>query len=434
MLNLKTFHHELVQICPDFLHQKFLLAVSGGADSMVLLQLFRAANLQFEVAHVNYNLRGVDSSADQDLVETVCKKNLIPFHLYTVSEKDNKPKNSIQEWARNVRYVFFNSIKKDRNLPYTVTAHHLNDQLETFLINLSKASGINGVSGIPANENQILRPLLNFSKEAIYDFAKSNTVKFREDLSNKKNDYLRNQIRNEVVPKLLDMNDHFLQNFEKSISYLNQTKDFVAQQLLKIEKETITKKDSYFMVSKEKLFELSDFEQFEILKKFGFGSMEEIAKMKKAEVGRKFISSEFELVIDRAFLIITELENSKIERNETILAISDQHTIMIPQTIQAEILSLGALDWKIDPTKIQFPLRVRLKKEGDVFYPTGMVGKKKISKFFKDEKISILVQQQIWILCDAKDEILGVLPFRQDRRFIVKNESSFLHLSLSSDF
>src|SRR5690606_8668128 len=134
---------------------------------------------------------------------------------------------------------------------FLVTAHHLNDQLETFLINLSKAAGINGLSGIPTNDNGILRPYLSFSKEEIYNYAKENNIDFREDLSNKKNDYLRNKIRNEIVPKLLETNDHFLENFKKSSSYLNQTKDFVQQQIQIIEKEISAFNKEHIIISKD---------------------------------------------------------------------------------------------------------------------------------------------------------------------------------------
>ena len=237
MLNTKTFQQSLQKLQTDYKKAKFLLAVSGGVDSMVLLDLFKGAALNFEVAHINYKLRGEDSDEDQKLVEGFCRQNQIPFHLYQVSEKDNKPKNSIQEWARNIRYQFFRKIQQEKNLDFLVTAHHLNDQLETFIINLSKASGIKGLSGIPANENKILRPLLSFTKEEIYAYAKKNKIKFREDLSNQKNDYLRNKIRNQIVPKLLEVNENFLENFGKSILHLNQTKSFVEEKISEIEKD-----------------------------------------------------------------------------------------------------------------------------------------------------------------------------------------------------
>ncbi len=145
--------------------EKFLLAVSGGADSMVLAELFLNAELPFEVAHVNYHLRGEDSNKDQELVENFCSRHHIVFHLYDVSEKDNKPENSIELWAREIRYRFFFGILEQQKLDFIVMGHHLNDQLETFIINLSKASGITGLSGIPENSNKIIRPLLHITKK-----------------------------------------------------------------------------------------------------------------------------------------------------------------------------------------------------------------------------------------------------------------------------
>ncbi|PZU13091.1 MAG: tRNA lysidine(34) synthetase TilS, partial [Chryseobacterium sp.] len=155
----------------------YLLAVSGGVDSMVLAHLFnqlRDSGFEFQVAHINYHLRGEDSNLDQKVVYEFCKSNHIKLHVYDVSEKDQKPQNSIQLWARELRYSFFKKIQQKENLEFLVTAHHLNDQLETFIINLSKAAGINGLSGIPSNENNILRPLLHFTKEEIYEYAKEN--------------------------------------------------------------------------------------------------------------------------------------------------------------------------------------------------------------------------------------------------------------------
>lgn len=426
MLNPKTFQHCLAGLYAGYRNANFLLAISGGADSMVLLHLFKSSDLQFEVAHINYKLRGVDSDADQKIVEEFCKKNNIPFHLYQVSEKDNKPKNSIQDWARILRYDFFRQIQKDENLDFIVTAHHLNDQLETFIIHLSKASGIKGLSGIPANENKILRPLLGFSKQEIYDFAKENKIEFREDLSNQKRDYLRNKIRHEIVPKLMEVNENFLENFGKSISYLNQTKNFVDEKISEIEKEIISNKEDYLVINKERFLNQGDFVQFEILRKYDFNKVEEIAKIKKAETGKKFISSEYELMIDREFFTIKKITNEgeKTTTEEITLEINSENQLIFPLNIQKEIEELGNFNWKLNADKITFPLKIRRKKGGDLFHPIGMIGKKKISKFCKDEKITILAQQKTWLLCDRNDHILGVIPFRQDRRFAASKESS----------
>ena len=426
MLNSQTFQHSLEQLLADYRNAKFLLAISGGVDSMVMLNLVKSSNLKFEVAHINYQLRCADSDKDQELVERICYQNNIPFHLYQVTEKDNKPKNSIQDWARIIRYNFFRKIQQERKIEFIVTAHHLNDQLETFLIHLSKASGIKGLSGIPSNDNHILRPLLNFSKTEIYDFAKEEKIEFREDLSNQKNDYLRNKIRNEIVPKLLETNENFLENFSKSISYLNQTRSFVDEQISEIEKEIIVKDDDSILINKELFLYQTHFVQFEILRKYGFTEVEEIAKMKKAKTGKKFISSEFQLTIDREILIIKKIVDLNVEevQEDIILQIDSENQVIIPDYLQKEIKEFGKVHWKIDSGKVELPLKLRRKKEADFFHPIGMIGKKKISKFFKDEKIPIFGQQKIWLLCDSTDKVLGVIPFRQDRRFAASKESS----------
>ena len=426
MLNLNTFQHSLERLLADYRNAKFLLAISGGVDSMVLLHLFKSSNFKFEVAHINYQLRGIDSDKDQELVEQICQHNNIPFHLYLVSEKDSKPKNSIQEWARIIRYDFFRQIQQERKIEFVVTAHHLNDQLETFLIHLSKASGIKGLSGIPSNDNHILRPLLNFSKTEIYDFAKEERIEFREDLSNQKNDYLRNKIRNEIVPKLLEVNHSFLENFGKSIFYLKQTERFVDEQISEIEKEIIVKEEDSILINKDRFLKETDFVQFEILRKYGFTDVEEIAKMKKAKTGKKFISSEFQLTIDREILIIKKIVDLNVDevQEDIILQIDSENQVKIPDHLQQKIKEFGKVQWKIDGGKVELPLKLRRKKEADFFHPIGMIGKKKISKFFKDEKIPIFDQQKIWLLCDSTDKVLGVIPFRQDRRFAALNESS----------
>lgn len=426
MLEKSSFKNQLENLVSQPENQSYLLAVSGGADSMILTSLFldfrdniKNSETEFQVAHINYKLRGEDSDLDQKVVQDFCEKNHIKFHLYEVSEKDKKPEHSIQLWARELRYKFFKEIQEKEQLEFLVTAHHLNDQLETFIINLSKAAGINGLSGIPANDNNILRPLLHFSKQEIYQFAEENNIEFREDISNKKSDYLRNKIRNEIVPKLLETNDHFLENFKKSSSYLNQTKDFVQEQIQQIEnKLTVFNKD-YKILSKEKLEQESDFVKFEILKKFGFNQEEEIPKIFKAENNSTFFSKEYQLVVNRDELILTLKNENQEIRNEFVL-INDFNFSQKLTTINIQTAIEGIykdFEWDFNAQKLQFPLRLRKQQDGDEFYPTGFSGKKKVSKFFRDEKLSILARQKIWILTDSENSVLGVLPLRQDRRY-----------------
>ncbi|AZA78193.1 tRNA lysidine(34) synthetase TilS [Chryseobacterium sp. G0186] len=429
MLNPFSFKSQLENLVHQSENHTYLLAVSGGADSMVLASLFQdlRENIQdkgypFQVAHINYKLRGKDSDLDQKVVQDFCEKNHIKFHLYEVSEKDKKPENSIQLWARELRYAFFKEIQQKEKLKFLVTAHHLNDQLETFLINLSKAAGIKGLSGIPSNDNNIVRPLLHFSKKEIYQFAEQNKIEFREDLSNKKSDYLRNKIRNEIVPKLQETNDHFLENFKKSSFYLNQTKDFVQKQIQEIENALTTFNQGHKILSKEKLDQESDFVKFEILKKYGFSQEEEIPKIFKAENNSYFFSKEYQLIVCRNELILID-RNYEQETNDNILLIDhfDFSESQASINILSSIEDIDGIDknfeWDFDAEKLHFPLHLRKQQDGDEFYPTGFSGKKKVSKFFRDEKLSILARQKIWILADSNNSVLGILPFRQDRRY-----------------
>lgn len=423
-----SFKNQLETLVLNPETHSYLLAVSGGADSMVLASLFKGLGLNFQIAHINYKLRGEDSDLDQKTVQDFCEKNHIRFHLYEVSEKDNKPENSIQLWAREIRYRFFREVQKQENLEFLVTAHHLNDQLETFIINLSKASGISGLSGIPANKNNMIRPLLNFSKKEIYEYAEKNKIDFREDLSNKKSDYLRNKIRNEIVPKLLETNEHFLDNFKKSSSYLNQTRNFVEKQIGEIENKLTVFNPEHKILSKEKLGQESAFVQFEILKKYGFDKEEEIPKIFAAENGSSFFSKDYQLIISRDELIFIR-KNQKQETKDEILLVEDfdfsetQMNISLENIIENIDGINNSFTWNFDVAKLQFPLRLRKQQDGDEFYPAGFSGKKKVSKFFRDEKLSILARPKIWVLCDSRNSVLGIVPFRQDRRYAIDEKT-----------
>lgn len=420
MLSLKLVQEKIKNITVDYQNQKFLLAVSGGADSMVLAHVFNDLQLSFEIAHINYKLRGEDSDLDQKVVEDFCEKFNVNLNLYEVSSKDEKPENSVQLWARNLRYKYFKTLQKEKKIDFIVTAHHLNDQLETFIINLSKASGIKGLSGIPVNENKILRPFLDFTKQEIYAYAEENNIEFREDLSNQKNDYLRNRIRNEITPKLLETNENFLENFRKSVKYLDQAKEFFEEKIKETERIITISEDENLILSKEKLAQESYFVQFEILNKYGFNKSEEIAKIFKAENGKFFYSEKFQLVIHRNELIIRERTSESPIIGEKILI---KNSFDFTKKEESSILneSIDDIDkeveWHFNAEKLNFPLYLRRAEEGDEFHPTGFSGKKKVSKFLRDEKLSILARQKIWLICDANNLVLGVLPLRQDRRF-----------------
>lgn len=414
ILTPSTFLHFLAEIVPDFLHSKFLAAVSGGVDSMVLMQLMASSGLSLEAAHVNYGLRGSDSDEDENLVRKFCSHHNIPLHIYRVSEADGKPEQSIQNWARELRYRFFGTIASENDLDYTVTAHHLNDQLETFLINLSKAAGLHGLTGIAKKRDNIIRPLLSFSKEEIYRYAAENKIDFREDASNDKTDYLRNKIRLEIVPRLMETNADFLQNFYKSLTYLDQAKNYSDKKIREAERFLMHREDEKVYIKKNAFIDLDAFEQFEILRKFGFDTQNEINKIMTAETGKIFFSKDFRLTVDLEFFVI-EPKNGEQEEPK-IIVFKDIATLQSFDFTKENHAQQKI--WEFDADKLKFPLSLRNKKEGDYFYPTGLKGKKLVSKFLKDEKIPILARSKVWLLCDHEDSVLGVIPFRQDRRYV----------------
>ena len=413
MLELNGFKQNLLSLSENFSEKRFLLAVSGGVDSMVMASLFKELNCNFEIAHVNYHFRGEDSNLDQQLVEKFCQEHHIPFHLRDISEEEKENMTSLQTWARDIRYDFFFSVLKNQNLDFIVTAHHLNDELETFIINLSRGSGIKGLSGIPRNKNQILRPLLNYSKEDIYEFAKIHNVPFREDKSNEKHNYLRNFIRHEISPKLYKTQDRFLDQFQKAIAHLHETQTFLHEFISKISIEICNVNKEEIMVDKIKFDALHPYLQSELLKNYGFENRSEIEKISNAETRKKFFSKEYQLTVDRTFYLISKKNNT----NETI-----SNNIVLPHQQEFSLqeflpdLPFYGKTWHVNQDKASLPLQLRKKEDGDLFFPIGCSYKKLISKFLKDLKLSISEKENVWVLCDAKENIIGVIPYTQDKR------------------
>ncbi|MGZ5273167.1 MAG: tRNA lysidine(34) synthetase TilS, partial [Kaistella sp.] len=238
-------------------------------------------------------------------------------------------------------------------------------------------------------------------------------------------------IRNEIAPKLFETNSHFLGNFSKSLNYLNQARTFAEEKIREIEKQIISEKENLILIHKKELKKQSDFVKYEILKKFSFNDEKEYSKIFSAEKGKIFYSSGFRLMVDSEFLVLTEKNKAEktdsLDPQEIIIAENPidigKQSIALSGFISPEKLTSRDLNWIFDVEILEFPLKLRTKKPGDVFYPIGMIGKKTVTKFFKDEKIPILAQQKIWLLCNGNDEVLGVVPFRQDRRFSADSDS-----------
>jgi tRNA(Ile)-lysidine synthase len=226
---LIKFKHHLEN---NFLHlkgKKLLLATSGGIDSIVLVHLFQQLKFQIAIAHCNFNLRAKESNADENFVKQFAEENQIPFYTnsFQTEAYANENKLSIQLAARKLRYDWFNEVLVKENYDYITTGHHLDDQVETFLINFTRGTGLEGLTGIPAQNDTVIRPLLPFSREEIEIFAQENNIKWREDSSNSSNKYLRNKLRHDIVPILKELNPSFLNSFQNTLEHLKQSNDLL---------------------------------------------------------------------------------------------------------------------------------------------------------------------------------------------------------------
>lgn len=411
---------------------KYLLAISGGIDSMVLLDLFRQSTAMFQVAHCNFQLRGKDADLDQALVRTYCGKYNIPYHTINFDvESYKKTGNYSTEMAcRNLRYNWFDEVMKLNQLDYLVTAHHLDDNIETFLINLSRGTGISGLRGMKLiSETRVFRPLLDFTKKDILNYADSNQLEWREDYTNQTDDFTRNKIRHHITPVLKEIHPNFESNFKKTIENLSSAENFIRNQMEKIRNLLIPNND-YCKIKIDELNQLDDmdFIQFYLFDYYGFKSIELINKLKVSENSSEVKSATHRLIKDREFLILQRIHIQPV--TEIII---EQDEVKINSLNLKFICSDRKLENAlevVDASLIQFPLKLRKAKEGDYFYPIGMRGqRKRISKFYKDLKFSKIEKEETWLLVDHSDQIIWVVNQRLDHRFRMQEHSmNFLNI------
>jgi tRNA(Ile)-lysidine synthase len=290
-------------------HSKFLIALSGGVDSMVLANLFLNNNLSFSVAHCNFNLRDKESDDDEKFIYNWSTENEIKCYISKFNTTDYCQKNKfgIQEGARNLRYEWFNELKDLYSFDYIVTAHHLDDQIETYLINSMRGTGLNGLLGITEKTNSLLRPFLKILKNEILVYANSNKIDFREDTSNSKNNYFRNMIRNLIIPEFKKFDDNVMLKFQTTIDNLNSTKIFADIILNQTKNRIFIFETGKIKVKIEDLIKLDPLEYYvhELFKDYKF-DFKEIIKLFDSDSGKHIISKTHIITKNKKFLIITK--------------------------------------------------------------------------------------------------------------------------------
>ena len=421
---LSKFEKHVASYFPFLKGKKLLLAVSGGIDSMVLMRLCIEMKMDISVAHCNFTLRGDESDADEDFVKSQTDKLQIPIFIKKFDTKKiaEKEKSSIQVVARNLRYEWFNTLLIKNDYDYILTAHHLDDSLETFLINFTRGSGLNGLTGIPQQNVSIVRPLLPFSRTEIEIFAKENKVEWREDSSNASDKYLRNKLRHDVIPMLKELNPSLLHSFENTISNLQQAQSLVDDASRIVYRKVVTDTNFQKRINLTELIQLPNYNAYlyQWLEPLGFSDWESINDLATAQSGKQIHSQNHTLLKDRNFLIVFPKQES--EKTTLFLIEKDQNEIKFPLKIKFcnvdDISNQATNTIFVDEDKLQFPLVIRKWQEGDWFYPHGLNGKKKLSKFFKDEKYSLLDKSEAWLLC-SNNQIVWIIGDRQDDRFKV---------------
>lgn len=416
--------------------KKLLLAVSGGVDSMVLLYLFKQLNFDVAVAHCNFNLRGTESDGDETFVKTSCGNLDIKCYVkhFNTKEYADLHKQSIQIAARQLRYDWFNEILEKESFDYLLTAHHLDDAAETFLINFTRGTGLEGLTGIPQINGKVVRPLLTFSREKIENYAKENAMPWCEDSSNASDKYLRNKLRHDVLPVLKELNPSFLNSFQQTLENLQQAQSMVEDASKLVYQNVVEDFNSEKRINLIKLMELANYQAYlyQWLKPFGFTAWNDIYDLVDAQPGKQIFTEKYRLLKDREVLILEELSSNEsvyysIEENQTHI----EHPLRMQISYVTNVTDTGSSEIIfVDKDSLKFPLVFRKWQQGDYFYPFGMDGKKKVSKFFKDEKLSLIDKENTWLLCSG-DEIVWIVGKRADRRFsVIKTTQTIIKIEL----
>lgn len=428
---LDSFKNHITTNFPFLYKSKLLLAVSGGMDSVILTYLCRELQLDFAIAHCNFNLRGKESDGDEAFVmhlgETLNVEVFVESFDTNAYAKQHKL--STQMAARELRYNWFQELAESLNFDYILTAHHADDNLETFLINFLRGTGLDGLTGIPASHDKIVRPLLPFSRESIETYLKNSQIVWRDDSSNATTKYLRNKLRHEVVPILKDINPQLLQSFQSTLSHLNDVADIVDESLNAVAKRAIVHIDETVISYKISEFKKVNNPQaylYYMFKDFGFTAWDDIVHLLDAQSGKQIFSETHVLLKHRELLVLSEIKEEKstdtIEIQNGDAAISTPVGTLIFEKVQ-QVEEASNTTVFIDLEKLEMPLYLRPWKAGDYFYPSGMIGRKKVSKYLKDEKLSRFEKDNIWVLT-SQDNIVWVVGKRLDNRFKVTTETT----------
>lgn len=422
-----------------------LVAISGGADSVALLHKLVAAGYGCVAAHCNFHLRGQESDSDMEFVSHLCEKLGVPLRIAHFDTKSVAAQRgiSIEMAARDLRYAWFHELLDAEGLECVAVAHHADDAAETFMLNLTRGTGLRGLTGMKARQGRVVRPLLGMSRADIELYCKAHGLSFVTDSSNASDDFSRNRIRHHVIPELKAINPSLLATMADNVRHLSGVYAIFRRLVDDFVAKSVTEAQGRVLVSMQALLSLPDAEPylFEILSPYGFAPrcVADIARCVAArKSGRLFVSRSHRAVVDREALIVMPLQDvPAASQSITIEALPA--TLSEPLKLEAEVfdvepsfqLSRSPMLMHLDADKVALPITLRHWQRGDVFRPLGMKGMKKLSDFFVDAKLSLPDKEEAWVV-ESAGQIVAILGMRPDDRFKVTAASKrVLQLSFS---
>lgn len=431
-----------------------VLAVSGGVDSVVLCELCKQAGYNFTIAHCNFQLRGAESERDEQFVQQLGEKYAVAVEVKRFDTEQYAAANklSIQEAARALRYAWFEELVSSREPEvvslestqkgrvFLLTAHHADDNAETLLMNFFRGTGLHGLTGIPASINYIRRPILPFSKEELLAFAKEQQLDYVEDSSNQSSKYTRNFFRNELIPAISKVYPQVNANLQDNIARFKEIEKLYQLSVGAIKKKLLKETGAEVHIPVKQLMGYqSRALLYEIIKDYGFQEkqVEELVKLAGSDSGR-YIESPvlpYRIIKHRHWFIISPVQSTA--STAIVIEEKDKQVVFEQGLLQVETTSDLKPAWpasnfiaSIDFNKITFPLLLRKWKAGDYFYPLGMTKKKKLSRFFIDQKLSKTDKENTWVI-ESDQRIIWVVGYRIDERVkVLSSTKKMLKLSL----
>ena len=423
----------IVQHVNDFLHHnlsnstKFIVAVSGGKDSIALLHILKNLGVDVVAAHCNFKLRADESDEDERYVQSFCKLHdiklqCISFDTKTISQEQ---KTAIQETARKLRYNWFEELRLAHKADYILTAHHANDLAETFLFNAARGSGVNGLKSIPAINGFIARPLLHITQEQITNYITNKQLQFRVDSSNLSDKYSRNFIRHQIIPLLEQINPLAVEHIMQSTQIISSLLPIVEEKFATLKTQVITTDKNSIIVDLSELQKLNYASHFLFneLSVLGFNNTQVLDMLDTShKSGSSWNSHSHIASINQAKLIVYPVTETAFEQEEILVNEMKETTLV---TLKNQILKLTLInaaevrfndnELYLDISKISWPITFRNWQMGDKFSPLGLKGRKKISDYFIDKKTPDLLKQKSIVITDTKD-IIGLFPFTIDNQ------------------